>query len=207
MRWSPTTGHVRDAGEPAPVTSRSTRPDEDENPDTGVGERDARGCDGAITVFGPVGRYPARHPGRTGTAGAAPAPGREWEFRMVVRGKLAAVETLLRTAARTNTLCPFSSLYALFEEGTASGDVYDTLERASLSLAPSEVAIYSALMAKKKTLVPGSGFFDIFRIVRHSEYERLAGPDVHPVELTDAQMRAIALQERLRVYRHARDSW
>jgi hypothetical protein len=122
---------------------------------------------------------------------------------MVIENKLEAVMALLQTAAQRRAVCSFPSLHGLFDQSTPRNDIYDTLEEASLALAPSEVAIYSALMAKKGTLVPGSGFFDIFRNKREADYDRLAGRNVHPTALNDQQMATISQLERLRVYSHA----
>lgn len=122
---------------------------------------------------------------------------------MVIEEKMDAVMSLLQKTAQMKSVCSFSSLHNIFGAGTPSSDVYDTLEEASLALAPSEVAIYSALMAKKGTLLPGSGFFDIFKNKRDSEYDLLAGRSTHPTDLTDQQMQAITQLERSRVYNHA----
>lgn len=125
------------------------------------------------------------------------------EPAMVIEEKMEAVMALLQMTAQKKIVCSFSSLHNIFDEGTSSSDVYDTLEEASLTLAPSEEAIYSALMAKKGTLLPGSGFFDIFKNKRDSEYNLLAGRSTHPADLNIQQMQAISQLERSRVYTHA----
>lgn len=122
---------------------------------------------------------------------------------MVIEGKKAAVIALLRGAAQTKSVLSFSSLHKVFDANTPTNDVYDTLEEASLALSTSDVAIYSVLMAKKETLLPGSGFFDIFKNKREAEYDRIAGKNTHPKDLTNAQMIAIVKLERLRVYSDA----
>lgn len=122
---------------------------------------------------------------------------------MVIEEKMEAVMALLKMTAQKKIVCSFSPLHNIFDEGTPSSDVYDTLEEASLTLAPSEVAIYSALMAKNGTLLPGSGFFDIFKNKRDAEYNLLAGRSTHPADLNNQQMQAISQLERSRVYTHA----
>lgn len=122
---------------------------------------------------------------------------------MVIEEKKDAVIALLRKTAQANGVCSFASLHSAFDAGTPSNDVYDTLEEASLALAPSDVAIYSVLLAKKETLLPGSGFFDVFKNKRGSEYDSIAGRNAHPMDLTDSQMLAIVELERSRVYAHA----
>jgi hypothetical protein len=64
-------------------------------------------------------------------------------------------------------------------------------------------AIYSAVMAKAKTGVPGDGFFDTFRIHRYDDYLRTAG-NVQVNELTDEQRAKMVAIERPLVYAHAK---
>ena len=122
---------------------------------------------------------------------------------MVIREVRPLVAALLKRAANGKRLCSFNELHGLFGEEIDSPDVYDTLEAASRDLAPSELAIYSALMAKRGNQLPGLGFFDIFRNLRPDEYDAIAGQNTHPTRLTEEQRQAMAQFERHRVYMHA----
>lgn len=121
---------------------------------------------------------------------------------MVIVEKISAVAELLLKAAKAGDVLMFKDFHAVFDIGTKDEDKYDTLEAASRALAPTGVAIYSAVLAKKDTNCPGSGFYDIFNNVHRNEFFEVTGHnDIH--ELTDEDRRNIAAIERPRVYEHA----
>lgn len=122
---------------------------------------------------------------------------------MVITEKLDTVVQLIRLAAQTESTVPFSALYGCFAKNTPRSDMHDTLEEACNQLAHWNDAIYSAVMAKKDTGCPGSGFFDTFSIHRNAEYEAIAPNIRHVTRLTDLQQQAITQLERARVYQHA----
>lgn len=113
------------------------------------------------------------------------------------------IKSLLRGAARSKGTVSFSELFALFPSNTPSASVYDALEDAASAIASSSDAIYSAVMSKKGHGCPGDGFFDIFKIQRHTDYVRIAGTDTKTLELTEKQKKDITREERARVYAHA----
>lgn len=122
---------------------------------------------------------------------------------MILAQYIPSVRNLIQKAAVNNTTVPFPRLFDLFHEGTASADVYDTLEEACVELADWKTAIYSVVMAKSKTGLPGDGFFDIYRVHRNAEYKRVAGnTDVH--SLTHDQRVQMVQIERPVVFAHAR---
>lgn len=122
---------------------------------------------------------------------------------MVIIEKLDNVLQLIRLAAQTKSTVSFSALYGCFAKNTSRSDMHDTLEEACNQLAHWNDAIYSAVMAKKDTGCPGSGFFDTFSIHRSDEYKAIAPNIDHVTELTDLQQQTIAQLERTRVYQHA----
>ena len=122
---------------------------------------------------------------------------------MVIVEKLSAVASVLLEAAKAEGVLSFQGFHALFDADVEGCNKYDTLEAASRALAPSAQAIYSAVLAKKNTGFPGSGFYDIFNNVHHDEFFNVAGHnDIY--NLTDEDRRHIAEIERSRVYEHAR---
>lgn len=122
---------------------------------------------------------------------------------MVITEKLDEIVELIRLAARTKSTVSFSALYGCFDKNTPRPDMHDTLESACNQLAHWSDAIYSAVMAKKDSGCPGSGFFDTFSIHRNDEYTTIAPNIKHVTELTDSQQQKIAQLERTRVYEHA----
>ena len=121
---------------------------------------------------------------------------------MILDSYISAVKALLKEAAESNGLVSFSDLHKLFLPGTPASNVYDTLEAACGELAPFSEAIYSVLLAKKQSGLPGDGFFDMFRIHRDSEFKKIAGDSSIP-SLTEDLRRQMTKAERSRVYVHA----
>ena len=119
------------------------------------------------------------------------------------QSRIARVENLMLQAALQERTVPFRDLYSQFPKGSSSTDVYDTLEAASANLASFSDAIYSAVLAKKGTGVPGDGFFDMFKTHRNAEYAAIAG-STNTLQLTLQQKEAIVAIERPRVYAHAK---
>ena len=120
---------------------------------------------------------------------------------MIIADQIPSVMTLLATAAATKRTVSFSELFSHFQKGTPQSDVYDTLEAACAEIANWDVAIYSVLMAKKATGLPGDGFFDIFRVHREREYRGIAG-NAHIVALTPEQRKEMVKREKVRVHAH-----
>lgn len=122
---------------------------------------------------------------------------------MVNRERVNAVAVLILRAAQNGDTVSFSSLYSLFDRSTPRSDMHRILEAACSQLAPWRDAIYSAVMARKHTGCPGSGFFDTYSIHRRDEYKRIAGGMIHVTELSVSQQQQITELERVRVYAHA----
>lgn len=121
---------------------------------------------------------------------------------MVIQGQVSAMRELLQSAAVCRATTSFPQIFQLFDEDVAPHDVYDTLEAACVQLADWGTAIYSVVLAKSGSLMPGDGFFDIFRLHREVEYRRIAAW-AHVRELSLEQRRQMVAFERDRVYAHA----
>jgi hypothetical protein len=121
---------------------------------------------------------------------------------MILYPKIPAVRSLLHAAAARRGTVSFAELFKQFDQDVEPHDVYDTLEAACVELADWKDAIYSVVLAKAATKLPGDGFFDIFRFHRAAEYVRIAG-DTHVHGLDHAQRSAMVSLERPRVYAHA----
>jgi hypothetical protein len=121
---------------------------------------------------------------------------------MIIAEQVPNVMTLLETAADARKTVSFPTLFSYFPEATPIQDVYETLEAASTEIARLDVAIYSVLMAKRGTGLPGDGFFDVFRVHREQEYREIAG-NTHIVALTLEQKKEMVKREKIRVYAHA----
>lgn len=121
---------------------------------------------------------------------------------MVIQEQVSAMRELLQDAATNRTTVSFPQIFQLFDESVAPHDVYDTLEAACLQIADWSAAIYSVVLAKSGSLMPGDGFFDIFRLHRSVEYRRIAARS-HVRELSIEQRRQMVAFERDRVYAHA----
>ncbi|MBZ2438405.1 MULTISPECIES: hypothetical protein [Xanthomonas] len=123
---------------------------------------------------------------------------------MIVIEKISSVAKLLSEAAQSRSTVGFRKLHEIFDEGTRSNDVYDTLEAASRALCDTRTAIYSAVLAKNSDGCPGSSFYDIFNNIRSQDFFGIAGHnDIH--KLTDEDRVAMAGVERDRVYQHAEE--
>ena len=112
------------------------------------------------------------------------------------------VSTLIFKAVETRTSVLYSALFAIFPDDTPPADVYDTLEAVCTELADPRQAIYTVVVTKKATGLPGDGFFDMFRTFRHDEYVNIAGRS-STLELTNDQKHQIVALEQLRVYADA----
>ena len=121
---------------------------------------------------------------------------------MILPEYLSSVKALIRRAAELHRPVPFSALYSQFPERTPAPNVYDTLEAACEELAPWSEAIYSVVLVKKDTGLPGDGFFDIFRNHRSDEYKAIAG-DTSTLRLTQDQREQMVALEKVRVYARA----
>ena len=120
---------------------------------------------------------------------------------MIIRDTVFSVRGLLHTAATCRNTVSFPQLFGEFRKNVNPNDVYDTLEAASVELADWKVAIYSVLLAKANTRLPGDGFFDIFRLHRDEDYRRIAG-NTHVHALSHKQRCEMVDIERPRVYAH-----
>lgn len=123
---------------------------------------------------------------------------------MVRKECVARVQNLIHQAAKSKGTVSFKDLFACFPENIPQDDVYDTLEKACANLGSWTDAIYSVVMTKKTTGLPGDGFFDIFRLHRREEYLSICG-GVPSLTLTDAQKKQMVDLEKTRVYEHAEE--
>lgn len=121
---------------------------------------------------------------------------------MVRQEYVSRVQNLINQAAKSKGTVSFVDLFAVFPEKTPLDDVYDTLEAASANLARWGDAIYSVVMAKKSTGLPGDGFFDIYRIHRRDGYKAICNGS-SSLNLTESQKKEMVDLEKARVYDHA----
>jgi hypothetical protein len=121
---------------------------------------------------------------------------------MILSKCIPPVKELIRRAAELRRPVPFPDLYALFPKGTPPQNVYTTLEAACEELSPWSEAIYSVVLAKKDTGLPGDGFFNMFLLHRSEEYKAIAG-DTSTLDLTLDQREKMVALEKPRVYAHA----
>ena len=122
----------------------------------------------------------------------------------VIEEKVPELIKLLENKARRRSAIRYSAIFDFFDPDTHRNDVWETFEEACRKIAPSEVAIYGALLAKKNTNLPSTGFYDIFKNKRHEEYMRITGGKrLEAHDLTLEQMEEIAQLERERVHQHA----
>lgn len=121
---------------------------------------------------------------------------------MILTPKIPAVRLLLHAAAVRKGTVSFAELFKQFDQDVEPADVYDTLEAACVELADWKEAIYSVVLAKAGSKLPGDGFFDIFRFHRAEEYKRIAG-QTHVHALDHSQRSEMVRIERPRVYAHA----
>lgn len=125
---------------------------------------------------------------------------------MILVEQITPVAKLLLDAAISRRTVSFKAFHALFEPDALINDKYETLEAASRALCANQIAIYGAVLAKSGTGCPGDGFFDAFKNTRPDEYKNHAG-DSLTLDLNEAQMFAITLPERERVYEHAESNF
>ena len=116
---------------------------------------------------------------------------------MVIQKRGSAVRTLLHHAAITRATVSFRQVFQLFDNDATPHDVYDTLEAACVQLAEWSTAIYSALLAKSGSQLPGDELYDIFHLHRDVEYQRIAAR-LHVRALSYEQRRETAAFERAR---------
>lgn len=122
----------------------------------------------------------------------------------LIEEKLPVLIDMLTHAARRRSSIMYSSIYDIFDQETPRNDVWYTFEEACRRIAPNNIAIYGALLAEKSTGLPGTGFYEIFRNVRHDEYLRITNennPQANRLKLEER--REIAQLERERVHQHA----
>lgn len=111
---------------------------------------------------------------------------------------------MLLDAAKRDSVIPMKKFHNIFDSTTPVNDRYETLEAASEKIEDPTIAIYSALLSKKDTGLPGDGFFDIFLNCRRSEAISLVG-NKYLHQLTDADKQKIAEHERPIVYTNAKN--
>jgi len=116
---------------------------------------------------------------------------------MVLLNKLTAVEQLIRAAVRNNRLLSYKAVLSACDTASMT-DAMDTYEQAGSNIAPTQEAIFGALLASK-TGLPGSGFFNTYCIVRPAQLALLAPGHTNEMHLSPAQMQAIADDERKRI--------
>ncbi|PUA19299.1 hypothetical protein [Glaciimonas sp. PCH181] len=122
---------------------------------------------------------------------------------MIIEAQLPAITALLKKAANASDSVAFNALYALFPKNTPAQKVHATLEAACISLADFDLAIYSVVMVKKDTGLPGDGFFATYKAIHEAEYTTIAG-DTALIALTLAQKQLMVNAEKTRVYAHAK---
>jgi hypothetical protein len=114
------------------------------------------------------------------------------------------IQTYLTEKARRRSVVPYSRIYQLFPEGTSDTDVWNTFEEACKSICKPSEAIYGALMIKKDTGLPSTGFFDIFKNTRREMYLEITnGEHLQANQLSVQQMEAITKIELEKVHSHA----
>lgn len=67
----------------------------------------------------------------------------------VIEEKVPELIKLLENKARRRSAIRYSAIFDFFDPDTHRNDVWETFEEACRKIAPSEVAIYGALLAKK----------------------------------------------------------
>ena len=114
------------------------------------------------------------------------------------------IRLLVAKASRRSAI-RYGAIYEFFENDIPQPVVWETFEEACRRIAPSEVAIYGCLLAKKDSGLPGDGFFDIFKNKRLNEYLKVTGGvRLASNTLSLEQMQQIAQLERERVHQHSK---
>lgn len=125
-------------------------------------------------------------------------------FMKFIEEIIPQITNLLVTKAARRSAIRYSAIYRFFDKDTPRDIVWETFEEACRRIAPTEEAIYGALMVKKGTGLPGDGFYDIFKNKRLTEYlEVTGGVRIESNELNIEQMKKITQIERERVHAHA----
>ncbi|MGS0744227.1 hypothetical protein ACVBEF_20810 [Glaciimonas sp. GG7] len=122
---------------------------------------------------------------------------------MIIEAQLPAITALIKNAASASDNVAFNALYAFFPKNTPAQKVHATLEAACTGIAPSHLAIYSVVMVKKDTGLPGDAFFATFKAMHDDEYTAIAG-DASLLHLTLVQKQLMVNAEKARVYAHAK---
>jgi len=122
--------------------------------------------------------------------------------RMIIVEKISEIASLLLRAAKEENVATMWEFHNLFEDNIPMNDKYDTLEAASRALEYPKIAIYSAVLAKKDTGLPGGGFFDVFlNSKREKAIELIGEKSLHQLTLEDKKL--ITEYERKVVYKNA----
>jgi hypothetical protein len=116
---------------------------------------------------------------------------------MTLRSK---IRRLLLGAAVGQRVVFYDQLFSLAPRVPKS-ELFTELEEASASIAGLSEVIYSALMARRDTGLPGDGFYDLVRIQRNALWRSITkGREPHVLELTLDEKRVMVHEERRRVY-------
>ena len=127
-------------------------------------------------------------------------------MEIIVEEPIIRIKSLLIEKAARRSAIHYSAIYRYFEDTVSNFTVWKTFEEACRRIAPAEVALYGALMAKKGNNLPGDGFFDAYKNTRRNEYlEITEGQMIESNTLSPHQMQIIAQVERERVHIHARN--
>jgi len=121
---------------------------------------------------------------------------------MILIEQLTPIARMLVDAAKKKSTISYSRFHCLFPDNTRDQDKYETLEATASALASRQDAIYEALFVKRGTGTPADGFFDIYKNVRSSDYQRIAGQTL-TLDLTQQQQVQITQAELALVYAHA----
>jgi len=121
---------------------------------------------------------------------------------MIIVEKISEIASTLLKAAKQESVVTMREFHKLFKDDIPMNDKYDTLEAASRALEYPSVAIYSAVLSKKETDLPGDGFFDVFLNSKSDKSIELVGEKwLH--ELTFEDKKLITKYERNVVYKDA----
>ncbi len=113
------------------------------------------------------------------------------------------IDLLIEKASRRSAI-RYSAIYEFFKKDTLQTVVWETFEEACRRIAPSEIAIYGSLLAKKGSNLPGDGFFDVFKNKRLDEYLVVTGGvRIEANNLSEEQKKTITQIERERVHQHS----
>lgn len=122
---------------------------------------------------------------------------------MILVDKISEIAFLLLDAAKDECVVSMWVFHRLFNDEASKNDKYDSLEAASRALEYPNVAIYSSVLSKKDTGLPGDGFFDVFLNSKRDKSIELVG-DKRLHNLTFEDKKIITEYERDIVYKNAR---